>query len=104
MEERIDTDKVMDWLNRQWQGPKLCPICNNNRWGIGGRPVQVSEFSEAGPMAEDMVYPLIAVTCGVCGYTLLFNAIVTGLVEAKRRQNTPPPDTEESEKQEEEHE
>lgn len=97
MDERINADMVEDWLNRQWQGTKQCPICKSNKWGIGQRPIEVREFHGGGLLVSGPVYPLIAVTCGVCGYTLLFNAIVTGLVEPQQMQNIPPPEPPETE-------
>jgi len=94
MEERavrIDADRIEEWLNQQWQGVKQCPICNNNRWGIGEKPVEVREFHGGGLLVSGPVYPLIAITCGVCGYTLLFNAIVTGLLEPQQDPSISPP-------------
>jgi predicted nucleic-acid-binding Zn-ribbon protein len=96
MYEEIDIEKVADWLNEKWKGHKLCPICNNNNWGIGERPVEVREFHSGGLVVGGPVYPLITVTCGVCGYTLLFNAVVTGLVQAGQNDRIPSSTTKES--------
>ena len=84
MDQKIDAQKVVGWLNRQWQGAKLCPICKNNNWTIIERPVELREFHEGGLVIGGPIYPLISITCKVCGHTLLFNAIVAGLVSPEQ--------------------
>ncbi len=81
MDEKLDIKRFKEWLNQKWKGAKRCPICGSNSWGIGETPVEVREFHGGGLVATGLVYPLVAVTCGVCGYTLLFNAIVADLVK-----------------------
>ena len=98
MDEKIDVEKVKEWLNKQWRGPKLCPVCNSNSWGIGERAVEVREFHGGSLVVGGKIYPLITVTCGVCGYTLLFNAVVAELVKAEQEKATPLVETEQSKK------
>jgi hypothetical protein len=81
MEEEIEHQKVADWLNKKWVGNKQCPICKNNDWQIGPKPVEVREFQGGSLIVGGPVYPLINVTCNICGYTLLINAIIAGFVE-----------------------
>jgi len=84
MDEKLDIKRVKEWLNQKWKGAKRCPICDRNSWGIGETLVEIREFHGEGLAATGLVvYPLVAVTCGVCGYTLLFNAIVADLVKAE---------------------
>jgi|GEM_PF-591601 len=80
MEQKITKEKIVEWLNRQWQGPKICPICRNNNWHIIENPVELREFHGGTLVVGGPVYPLISVTCSICGYTLLFNAIVARLL------------------------
>jgi len=88
MSEKIDVQKIVDWLNRQWQGPKVCPICKNNNWSISEKLLELREFHGGGLVVGGPVYPLISITCKVCGHTLLFNAIVAGLLTPKQEDTT----------------
>ncbi|MFX0204102.1 MAG: hypothetical protein ACFFCW_49015 [Candidatus Hodarchaeota archaeon] len=80
MEQKIDVNAVVDWLNQRWEGAKLCPICRNNNWNISQNPVELREFHGGGLVLGGPIYPLISITCKNCGHTLLFNAITAGLL------------------------
>lgn len=88
MDQKIEVEKVVDWLNRQWKGDKACPICKNNNWNIIEKPVELREFHGGGLVMGGPVYPLISITCKVCGHTLLFNAIVAGLLVPEQKDNS----------------
>lgn len=81
-EKELDAKKVVAWLNKNWQGSKMCPICKNNNWTIGSGPVELREFHGGNLIVEGPVIPVIPITCMVCGHTLFFNAIVAHLVES----------------------
>ena len=86
MDQKIDAQKVVAWLNRQWQGSKVCPICKNNNWSIGEKPVELRVFHGKGDLVlGGPIYPLVSITCKVCGHTLLFNAIVAGLLPGQQK-------------------
>ncbi len=65
----IDRQQAAIWLKDRWKGPKICHICQSNRWIIDNT---VSELPQSG----GRVLPLLAVTCDVCGHTLLFNVTI----------------------------
>ena len=72
-------ERAMEWLNKHWQSPKSCPICQNNNWGISDSVVEAREFRlDGGFVLGGPFYPLFLVTCGTCGHTLVFNALVAG--------------------------
>lgn len=101
MGEEIYRDKVADWLKKNWKGAKQCPICHSNDWNIGSKPVEIREFSGGGLVVGGPVYPLVNVTCNVCGYTLLFNAIVSGLIEREEKKPVSSAETDQSAEDEE---
>ena len=82
MGDEIAREKVVEWLNTQWKGNKVCPICKNNAWTVSEKPAEVREFHGGSLVVggSGSVYPLFLVTCNKCGYTVLFNAIVAGFV------------------------
>src|SRR5262249_30449823 len=71
-------ERAMEWLNKHWQGPKICPICQNNNWTISNSLGVMLASTEQGVEIGGLAYPLFLITCGVCGYTLFFNAVVAG--------------------------
>ena len=84
--QNLDTKKVNAWLDEHWKGNRACPICQDNHWGVGADLVEIRNFhgkSRLNPGPE-AIYPLVAVVCDTCSYTMLFNAILIGLVEGKQ--------------------
>ncbi|MGO9643214.1 MAG: hypothetical protein ACLPY5_00550 [Candidatus Bathyarchaeia archaeon] len=89
-------DKMAEWLSTHWKGDKVCPICKSNSWVI---PNEVGEIHELFIARQDQLgrslktYPVITVTCSVCGNTLLFNAFITRIITPSPESKTtfPPP-------------
>ena len=76
-----DLKKAEDWLNDHWKGDRLCPICGRNDWWICDEVVEVKSYNEGRLLAGGSIFPLLAVICLTGGNTLLFNAMLAGLVE-----------------------
>jgi predicted nucleic-acid-binding Zn-ribbon protein len=70
----------MEWLNKNWDTPKTCPICKHNNWSVSKSlsllPRRVIDAMES----PNLVFPVFLVTCGTCGYTMFFNALVAGFM------------------------
>jgi len=81
MPQKINLQIAADWLNKQWKGDKLCPICKNNDWAISENLIELRPFQGGTIVLGGGVFPLLSVTCKVCGHTLLFNAIVAKLID-----------------------
>lgn len=82
----LDREKFATLLNERWDGQKECPICKKNEWLLSDYLAEVRTFTKGSILLGAPVYPVVVVTCRVCGNTLLFNAIVLGLVKP------PPPE------------
>ena len=80
MTESIDIDKAAKWINEQWKGSKRCPICESNDWIISDKAFELREYSGGNIVAGGALYPLVCLTCKVCGYSMFFNAIISNLV------------------------
>lgn len=72
-------ERAMEWLNKKWNTPKACPICKQNNWTVSESIGLMPRLSDGGVDLGGPLYPLFLVTCGTCGYTLFFNALVAGL-------------------------
>lgn len=81
--EKLDVQKAMDWLDKHWRGSRICPVCQNNSWGISDEVVEMRPFRGGSLIVGGSIYPLFTVTCDTCGHTLLFNALVAGLVKSQ---------------------
>ena len=98
MSNKIEQEKVIDWLNQKWIGEKKCPICNFNNWAISEQILELREYSGGGLKIGGPVYPLFSLTCQNCGHTLLFNSLVSKVliqeenIENQKKDNTPPND------------
>ena len=82
---RARLEKALRWIEENWVGEKACAICGNTGWFMGeaiGEMRQINPGSRWLPNAGP-AYPLIVLSCENCGYTLLFNAIVLGLMDGE---------------------
>ncbi|MDE2781264.1 MAG: hypothetical protein OXI91_16540 [Chloroflexota bacterium] len=80
---RAQLEKALRWIEENWVGQKECAICGNSGWFMGevvGEMKQMNSKSKWIPNTGPS-YPMIVLSCENCGYTLLFNAIVLGVVE-----------------------
>ena len=80
--KKVDIDKAIAWIDEHWIGQKACPICENTGWFVGDVAGEMREM-RPNNLISGPRYPLIVISCSTCGYTLLFNAIVGGLVEGE---------------------
>ena len=78
---KLDLEKAEEWLDIHWKGDQICPICGNNDWWICDEVVEMKAYNEGRLLAGGSVFPHLAVICLTCGNTLLFNAMLAGLVE-----------------------
>lgn len=80
---RAQVEKALRWIEDNWVGQKECAICGNTGWFMGeavGEMKQMSSRSKWIP-GNGPSYPMIVLSCENCGYTLLFNAIVLGVMD-----------------------
>lgn len=71
------------WLQEKWTRPQQCPICGTNSW-IVSEVMELRAF-EGGALVfggGGGLYPVFQVTCGNCGMTYIFNAVLSGVVES----------------------
>lgn len=59
-----------------------CPLCDSASWHITDRIFELREFQGGGIVIgpDQIVLPVIPVSCGGCGYTRFLNAIRLGVV------------------------
>ncbi len=81
--QKVDAAKVNAWIDEHWKGNRACPICGNTHWGIGAELVEVRDYryGQRFNLDDEIAYPLVLVFCETCSYTMLFSAIMLGLVE-----------------------
>lgn len=88
MTSPLDTDhrlaaekrRAMAWVLKHWKSDNLCPICGARRWVVGD-VVQLQPLVRMGYPATAEVFPMFPFVCGTCGYTMLFNALISGVIE-----------------------
>ena len=87
--DKTKLDNFVNSLNER-KGNKQCPICQNNDWNIGDKLTELREYQGGDLHLGGQIYPLIVFTCKVCGYTLLYNAIIAGVIDPKNNDKTSP--------------
>jgi predicted nucleic-acid-binding Zn-ribbon protein len=79
--DEIKGDKVLRFLDEKWKPPGRCFVCGKTEWNVSNTLFEVREYHKGGLVVGGSTAPFIMATCGNCGYTLFFNAIVASLVE-----------------------
>ena len=73
--------KLVEYVTSKWQPPAACPVCRSNNWNVSREVYELREF-HGGSMvigSDSAVAPICPVTCGTCGNTVLFNALLAGV-------------------------
>jgi hypothetical protein len=71
--------KVVQAVREKWKPPAQCPVCHSNAWDVSHEVYELREFQHGSiVVGATALVPLVPVTCGVCGNTVLFNALVLG--------------------------
>ncbi|MBN2286075.1 MAG: hypothetical protein JXI43_06480 [Tissierellales bacterium] len=79
--ENMFFEKIVDWINGHWSGKHECPICKDTSWMAEPLPFAMNQHRGVSFYSSDKKLPLFPVTCTNCGYTLMFNAMITGILE-----------------------
>ncbi len=76
-------EKALEWIEENWVGKKSCPICENTGWFMGEVMAEMRQISRAVRLmpTSGPSYPMMVLSCENCGYTLLFNAMVLGVMD-----------------------
>src|SRR5687768_11027601 len=80
-------EKVVEHLRRTWGQTRFCPFHpeRRNQWEVGNIVTGTIKFDGKNiSLGAGPTYPLITVTCTVCGFTAHINAIKAGVIEADR--------------------
>lgn len=75
----VDSQQIIRFLTEKWQG-RACPMCGAGNWNVQDHVFQLTVFSGGAIVAGGPLIPIIPVTCGNCGNTVLVNAITAGAV------------------------
>ena len=81
MATQVNREAMSEWITNHWAGDKTCPICTRNTWAVSEDILEMRPFMGGGLATGGHIYPLIAVVCNYCGYSLLFNALVTRMID-----------------------
>jgi predicted nucleic-acid-binding Zn-ribbon protein len=77
------TEQIITAIRSHWKGKQRCPVCRSNNWTLGEISA-IPSFDE--PNVDfGCVHPTVPVVCLVCGNTLLFSAMVMGIVAEPAR-------------------
>jgi len=81
--DKVRQDKILQFLNDKWKPPGRCPVCGKTVWNVSDTVFEVREYHEGSLVTRGtaVAAPVVMATCGNCGYTLFFNALVAGIVE-----------------------
>lgn len=77
-----DTQRRLErFIETKWKHG-ACPVCGVDSWQVGNEiaAMAMSEMYASDIMAAMAAYPLFPIFCTNCGYALLFNAQIAGLV------------------------
>jgi hypothetical protein len=77
-----ETQVATKWLSDHW-GNSACPFHGQTSWEVG-HVVMTIAYGGGDIVLGGPTYPLLTVTCNVCGYTVFVNAIKAGVVSVQQ--------------------
>ncbi len=73
--------RIHKWITDKLFGKiPSCPLCYTSNWNIPEHLVQLRPFQGGSIVIGGTVYPCLSVICLNCGYTMLVNAVIAGIV------------------------
>jgi hypothetical protein len=73
--------QVVKWIGSHWEPNPRCPICGLEKTWMVGPMVDSLAREEMGPKFAGQSVPMVSITCSNCGYALMFNARIMGLLD-----------------------
>jgi hypothetical protein len=73
--------RVREWLVERAPGFGACPFCSTSNWTIAALGEVPLRTAELGEDFDAKAIPVVPLICSQCGHSVLFNALVMGLVE-----------------------
>lgn len=55
-------------------------MCGGEPWSVQDKVFQLTEFHQGSMVIGGPVIPVIPVSCGNCGHTVLVNALISGAI------------------------
>lgn len=80
--EPTDRDRIVRILEERWKSPRICPLCRGRSF-VCGHIEELRGYAGGTLAGGTVVEPVVSVSCKGCGYVLLFNACVLGLVDER---------------------
>lgn len=69
-----EMERASELVSKKWTLPRSCICCGGTKFDTG--PVkQICKFHDG-----EMVTPVVPVFCASCGWTLLFSAMISGVI------------------------
>ena len=73
--------QLIKHLENKWSSQK-CPMCGHSGWNLPSEIYEIREFQDGNfVIGGTPIVPVLPVTCGNCGNTVLVNAIVAGVTK-----------------------
>ena len=73
--------KIVDWVKSHDKGGLTCPVCKSQKWTVGKHFVTPITLGPGlSTQLGGLTYPQIMLVSDECGFTLLMNAVVVGLL------------------------
>ena len=86
-------DKIMAFIRSKWSPAFSCPCCGNKNWTAAPKIFQIMEYVPGGGLVlggSTSVFPIVALNCTNCGFSLFINALTAGAFEENKTEKTTP--------------
>ena len=88
--EQLDAvrEAALKWVDSHWNKSRDCPVCGGNEWNVEDI-MQMMQFHNGAIVigGPTRIIPVVPVECVRCGYTMLFNAMIAGLIHADDKEH-----------------
>jgi len=78
---REELEQFKAYIEEKLHGELVCPLCKQDHWDLVQNLVTTPIHTDQGIDISGRTYTYIPLICTNCGYTMLINAVKTGLVD-----------------------
>jgi len=83
---KFDSNELVKFLTSKWKNTP-CPMCHVGSFNVSDTIYELREFNQGALVIGGApIIPVIPIICNNCGNTVLVNALLSGAIEAPKKE------------------
>jgi predicted nucleic-acid-binding Zn-ribbon protein len=78
---------LIRWLDQKIPQGLICSACGKDDWNLAPTISTTMVLGGTSIMIGGTIQPLVTLTCKNCGHTVFFNALISGVMKAEKKES-----------------